>query len=115
LLGNPIPAYLAGLRPYYQQIIHTWTLVPSEDDFAVARSGVWGRRQVEEWLGRDAPYALIDLAELDNLEQLESYGPLVRQIRTLLERHFTLVATVGEVPWTRVLQVYRRHAAARSA
>jgi hypothetical protein len=108
LLGSPIPAYLAGVSPYPQQITSMWTLVPSEDDYAVTRSGLWGRRQVDEWLSRDAPFALVQPAILKGLGTIESYRGLVTQIESLLERHFTLVATVGQPPWTPSFGIYAR-------
>jgi hypothetical protein len=108
LLGSPIPAYLAGVSPYPQQITGMWTLVPSEDDYAVIRSGLWGPHQVDEWLSRDAPFALVEPALLKSIGAVESYRGLVTQIESLLERHFTLVATAGHPPWTPTFAIYAR-------
>jgi len=115
LLGNPIPTYVAEVSPYLQQVFGFWTLVPSIDDYAVRRSGLWGARQVREWLGADAPYAVVDANWLAHLRKIASYRELVDQIQTLLGRHFTLVATVGHSPWTPVLHVYARNESSRTA
>ena len=108
LLGSPIPAYVAEVRPYLQQIFSVYTLVPSRDQFAVTRSGLWGPRQVDEWLGRDASFALIEPGRLDALEAIESYRPVIGQIRALLDRNFTRVGKGGEAPWTPAFDIYTR-------
>ena len=113
---NPIPAYLAGVSPYLQQVLHTRTFVPSRDDYVVSRSGLWGPRQVDTWLSRDAPYALVEpglLAVYKNNEP--SYRPVIGQIESLLARHFTLVAKGGETPWTPSFLIYARKSPAATA
>lgn len=108
LVGNSIVPHLAGVSPYLQQIIHTWSLVPSTDARAVARSGLWGPRDIDAWLGRDAPYAIIMPGVMQQYAPIESYRSLVDQIERLLDRHFVLVASVGGTPAAPDFRIYRR-------
>jgi 4-amino-4-deoxy-L-arabinose transferase-like glycosyltransferase len=108
LLGNPMAAYLAGLKPYLQQIIHAYTLVPV-DDAAVSRSGLWGPREIERWLGHEATFAIIDPNLLDRYEAVEVYRPVARRMRSLLHTQFVFMKRV-DVPSVR-LDLYRRVAA----
>lgn len=113
LVGPSIVPYMAGVSPYLQQIVHTWSLVPSTDARAVARSGLWGPRDIDEWLGRDAPYAIITPAVMyDWYGSVESYRPLVKQIEQLLDGHFRLIASVGGTPAAPDFRIYRRVSAA---
>lgn len=113
LVGDSIVPYLAGLSPYLQQIPSSWSLVPSTDARAVARSGLWGPRDIDAWLGRDAPYALITPGVMEHwYAPAESYRPLVDQIERLLDRHFVLVASVGGTPTAPAFRIYRRRGAA---
>ena len=114
LLGSPIPTYVAEVSPYVRQIFGVWTFVPSHDDFVVQRSGLWGPHQVEEWLGHDAPYAVVEPDRLRALRTIGSYTTLIDRIQVLLERHFSLVAIAGHPPWTPLLYVYAREAAPKS-
>jgi hypothetical protein len=112
LVGNPIPLYLAGHFPYLQQVIHWWTLVPSSDDRAVSRSGLWGSRQIDQWLGHEASYAIISPALMSGYEELGAYRPLAARMRRLLAEHFTRVAVLdggGQM----AVEVYRRKEAER--
>ena len=112
LLGSPVPAYVADVRPYLQQILGVWTLVPSTDEYAVSRSGVWGPREIDEWLSRDAPFALVETGRLDTLEKIPSYRPVIGQIRSLLDRHFDRVGQGGEQPWMPAFDIFARRTAA---
>lgn len=113
LVGASMAPYLAGISPYLQQVIYPWTFVPSEDDYAVSRSGVWGRRQVETWLSGDAPYAIIAPVVLQEwFGTVDDYKPLVSRIETLLNQHFTLVATHGGGSREGAFQIYRRKSVA---
>jgi hypothetical protein len=113
LVGASIVPYLAGVSPYLQQIIHPWTLVPSTDAQAVARSGLWGPRDIDAWLGRDAPYAIIMPSVMQSwYAPAESYRPTVAQIERLLGRHFVLVASVGGTPAAPDFRIYRRRTTA---
>jgi hypothetical protein len=113
LVGASIVPYMAGVSPYLQQIVHPWTLVPSTDARAVARSGLWGPREIEAWLGRDAPYAIIMPSVMEGwYAPAESYRPMVDQIERLLDRHFLLIASVGGTPAAPDFRIYRRRSAA---
>jgi hypothetical protein len=108
VLGNPLPAYLAGTPPYLQQALHHGTFVPSEDAYAIARSGLWGRRELEQWLGFDARYALIDDRLFKHLLAVPSYRPLMARMAALLERHFEAVGSVADRSGTVTLGIFRR-------
>jgi hypothetical protein len=106
LVGLSTPVYLAGLRAYVPQMESTGTLAPIDQDPAlVARNGLWGRLEVERWLGLEAEWALISP---DVLLSLERERPeQVRRIRELLHQRFTFVERVDEAPWS-IYEVYRR-------
>ena len=108
LLGNPMTAYLAGLNPYLQQIIHGYTLVPVAAG-AVSRSGLWGPLESEQWLGHEAAFAIIDSRLLERYEAVEAYRPVAGRIRSLLHTQFVFMKRL-EVPSVR-LDLYRRVAA----
>jgi hypothetical protein len=84
----------------------TGTLAPIDLDPALAaRNGLWGKLEVERWLGLEAEWALISP---DVLLSLESERPeQVRRIRELLHQRFTFVERVAEAPWS-TYEVYRR-------
>jgi 4-amino-4-deoxy-L-arabinose transferase-like glycosyltransferase len=106
---SPIPAHLAGARFYIQQVLHTRTFVPGGDDYVVSRSGLWGPRQVDEWLSRQALYALVEPGLLDVYRTTEpDYRPVIGQIESVLSRQFVLVSDGGDGVWTPAFLVYRR-------
>jgi hypothetical protein len=107
LLGQSLPVYLAGSRPYLQQIIHIWTLVPNGSPSALHRSGLWGRADIEEWLGSDARFAVITRAQLDFLRGVRDYKALAESITQALEDHFQTVADIDIPPLGRY-RVYER-------
>jgi len=109
LFGSPIRAYLAGVTPYIQQIVHDSTLVPSTDEYAVARSGLWGSREIEAWLGRDAQYAIIEPALLQSYTEVASYAPLMDRMRSLLDTNFRLANRIPSTPWSPSFVVYVRN------
>jgi 4-amino-4-deoxy-L-arabinose transferase-like glycosyltransferase len=114
LLGSALPTYLIGARPYLQQIIHTWTLVPEGDPVVLERSGLWGRADIEEWLGRDAQYALIDQQRLTSFRGIKGYDELAALIQAQLAANFRLVADISEVPFT-PYRVYERRRTSRGS
>jgi hypothetical protein len=97
LLGNPVPAYLAGARLYLQQAAHPTTLVPSSDYYSASRSGLWARPDLERWLSVEAKYALVEPAIVEHLRAVAAYAPLMARLEELLARHFVPVATIGGV------------------
>jgi len=98
LFGSALPTYMVGARPYLQQIIHTWTLVPKGDPAVLNRSGLWGRTDIERWLGLEAPYALISAQQMAGLKGVSGYNELVALIDAQLAAHFRVVAEIEEVP-----------------
>jgi hypothetical protein len=107
LLGQSLPIYLAGSRPYLQQMIHIWTLVPDGAPSVLHRSGLWGRADIEAWLGSEARFAVITLAQLDFLRGVHDYKALAGSITQALEDHFQTVADVDIPPLGRY-RVYQR-------
>jgi 4-amino-4-deoxy-L-arabinose transferase-like glycosyltransferase len=106
---TPIPAHLAGARFYIQQVLHTRTFVPRGDDRVVSRSGLWGPRQVDEWLSQEARYAIVEPRLLDVYRTTEpDYRPVIDQIEAALARHFVPVSEGGDGLWTPAFRVYRR-------
>jgi len=106
---SPIPAHLAGTRFYIQQVLHTRTFVPGGDDYVVSRSGLWGPRQVDEWLSREARYAVVEPGLLDVYRTTEpGYRLAIDRIEAALARHFELVSEGGDGLWTPPFRVYRR-------
>jgi hypothetical protein len=108
VFGSPIRPYLAGVSPYLQQIVHDSTLVPSTDGYAVARSGLWGSAEIDQWLGRDSHYAIVEPALLRYYAMVTSYVPLVERMESLLGEHFRLVTTVSATQWSPSFEVYAR-------
>jgi hypothetical protein len=114
VFGNPLPTYLAGARPYLQQAIHPGTFVASTDTYAVSRSGMWGARELEEWLGREARYAVVDRQTADHLGGIDAYRPLVARMFALLDREFDVAARIASGPGESMrLWVYRRRGVER--
>jgi hypothetical protein len=105
--GPPMAAHLAGRRPYLQQLMAPGTFVPNDTDTrAMSRSGVWGRAEIERWLGREVDFAAV------NPEHLDSYAAAgraegVARIRALLQERFEPVGRIDDAYWS-VLEVYRR-------
>ncbi len=110
LVGMSLPAYLAGVRPYLPQIIHSWTLVPRGEPAVLHRSGLWGRADIEQWLRRDACYALIQESRLDEYRALPAYRELVGLIEARLAQDFSEAAEIRVAPLG-TYGVYRRRAA----
>jgi hypothetical protein len=97
LLGNPVPAYMAGARLDLQQAAHPTTLVPSSDYYAASRSGLWTRADLEQWLSLEVNYALVEPTFVEHLRAVPAYAPLMARQEELLARHFVRVATIGGV------------------
>jgi hypothetical protein len=111
VLGNPLPAYLAGSSPYLRQSLHHGTFVPSDDAYAISRSGLWGRQELEWWLSRDAGYALIDHRLFEHLRASPAYRPLMDRMASLLEHNFEAVGTAADRTGTVTLAIFRRRQA----
>ena len=106
LVGDSLPLYLANRLPYLRQVMHPTTLAGhSEDPLLVARSGVWGRDQIEDWLSRDATYAVIVPRWLEALRPNRTRN--IARIEELLALHFSLVAVLDDY-FGLSYHVYRR-------
>lgn len=107
LLGDSMPLYLADRLPYLRQILHPATLAAhDEDPWLVARNGVWGRDQIEEWLTRDATYAVIGPRWIEAFRPNRTRN--IERIEELLVAHFSRIAILDdyfEIPY----HVYRRN------
>lgn len=107
LVGDSMPLYLADRLPYIRQIMYPTTLAGrNEDPELIARSGVWGRDQIEEWLGRDATYAVIAPRWLEALRNNRARN--VARIEELLATRFSRTAVLDDyfgIPY----HVYRRN------
>jgi len=107
LLGDSMPLYLADRLPYVRQILHPATLAAhDEDSWLVARNGVWGRDQIEEWLTRDATYAVIGPRWIEAFRPNRTRN--IERIEELLVAHFSRIAILDdyfEIPY----HVYRRN------
>lgn len=106
LYGQSMPVYLAGLPAYLPQLMTPRSLTMNDqDDRAVTRSGVWGRRQLERWLGEEARYAIVSPKTLEAYEA--DRGASIARMRNLLSERFVLIGRVTDAPWLRY-EVYRR-------
>jgi dolichyl-phosphate-mannose-protein mannosyltransferase len=114
LLGNPVPAYLAGARLYLQQAAHSTTLVPSSDYYAASRSGLWTRPDLDRWLSVDAADALIEPAVVQHLRAVSAYAPLMARLEDLLSRHFVRVKTIGAMSTVPEQVLYTRAGGGRT-
>ena len=108
LLGDSMPLYLADRLPYLRQILHPATLAAHDDDpWLVARNGVWGRDQIEEWLARDATYAVIAPRWVEAFRPNRTRN--IERIEELLAANFSRIAILDDyfgIPY----HVYRRNA-----
>jgi hypothetical protein len=107
VFAQPMVAYLAGLRPPLQQLMSPGgTLAPADaDPHVVSRSGVWGRAELDRWLGQEADYAVVSDSLISALEGVRTQS--MRRMRELLAEHFVAIGQVDE-PGPRTSVVYRR-------
>src|SRR5262249_26230892 len=54
LIGDSLIPYLAGITPYLQQIHSTNTLAVVQERRGIEKGGLWGDREMELWLTKDA-------------------------------------------------------------
>ncbi len=107
LFAQPMVPYLAGLNAPTQQLMSSWgTLAPARsDERLIAKSGVWGNDELEQWLGRDLRYAVISSPLLEAVEGIRPEA--VGRMRELLRERFVRMGEIGE-PQPLTLEVYRR-------
>jgi hypothetical protein len=71
----------------------------------IAKSGVWGRVEIDRWLGQDVRYAVVTPALLEGLKP--SRPDAIGQIQSLLRDRFERIAVLDDEPTT-AYDVYRR-------
>jgi hypothetical protein len=105
--GPAMAVHLAGRRPYLQQLMAPGTFAANDMDArAVSRSGVWGRAEIEQWLGREVRYAVVDPGYLDGYAAVGRAEGVAR-MRALLQERFERIGRIDDAYWS-VLEVYRR-------
>jgi hypothetical protein len=108
LLADPLLIHLAGRHAYLRQSHqHKWMFTTMQDAARYRRSGVWGPAEVEEWLGTDAQYAVLESDVLDFYAGRPLFRPVLARMDQLLAERFTLVERVAMADGTSVA-VYRR-------
>jgi hypothetical protein len=107
-LADPLPIYLAGRRTYLRQF-HQYKFVFTSlrDPARTRRSGLWGPVDMEEWLGSDARYAVIQSTAVDFYRARQGYAEILTEMDSLLARNFILLETFEE-NGEGTLSVYRR-------
>jgi hypothetical protein len=111
--GHSTLTHLAGLRPPLQQRLLAVTLVTDRwDGPLVARNGMWGRTEIELWLGSRADYAVI--APYLLTQHQSDRARSVERMRELLSTRFERIGEVGGPPWP-LYEVYRRLSIVRTA
>jgi hypothetical protein len=98
--------YTAGLDPYVRQERGFDGLVTESEDPRLAKSGLWGTRDIKEWLGRDAAYAVIAPSRVAFYRGTR-LDPALDLIDSLLTSHFTLISVIDRYPGS-IYYVYRR-------
>ncbi|PYN95636.1 MAG: hypothetical protein DMD91_24225 [Candidatus Rokuibacteriota bacterium] len=109
-LADPLPLYLAGRRAYVRQMHqHRWMFTSLADTDRYRRSGLWGRAELEQWLGADARYAVVETEVVDYYRRRAPFRPLIARMMALLSDRFTIVGRFERQPgdW---ITVYRRRA-----
>jgi hypothetical protein len=94
-LADPMPLHLAGRRAYLQQFNQErWGFTSLRDRARYARVGMWGPAEVEEWLGADARYAVVESGLARFYRNRPAYRAVMDRIDALLARHFTLLEEI---------------------
>lgn len=107
-LADPLPVYLAGRRTYLRQFHqHRFVFTTLRDPARTRRSGVWGPVDMEQWLGADARYAVIQSSTVDFYRARHGYAEVLTEMDSLLTRNFILLETFEENGGG-TLSVYRR-------
>jgi hypothetical protein len=60
LLGDSLIPYLAVSTPYLQQIYSTNTLAVIQERRGIEKGGLWGDREMDLWLSKDADYVVVE-------------------------------------------------------
>jgi hypothetical protein len=109
LWGDSLILYLAGSTPYLQQIHSTVTLAVVQERRGLEKGGLWGDREMELWLSKDADYVVVESQVVDYLATRRP-GQIAR-FRELLAEHFEHVGRVDDYRWL-VYDVYVRRSRA---
>ena len=108
LLADPLLIHLAGRHAYLRQSHqHKWMFTTMQDPARYHRSGVWGPAEVEEWLGADARYAVLESDVLDFYARRPVFRPVLARMDQLLAERFSLVERI-DMPDATTIAVYRR-------
>lgn len=108
LLGDSLALHLAGRRSYLRQF-HQWWLAftSAQEPERYARLGLWGRAELERWLGEDARWAIVEDRAARFYRARAPYHDALARMDELLARNFTLLETVPGAGDER-FAVYRR-------
>jgi hypothetical protein len=96
-LADPLPIYLAGRRTYLRQF-HQYKFVFTSlrDPTRTRRAGIWGPTDMEQWLGSDARYAIVQSSAVDFYRARQGYGEILDEMDRLLARHFVVLERFEE-------------------
>jgi len=111
LMGDSLIPYLAGETPYLQQIHSTNTLAVVQERRGIEKGGLWGDREMELWLTKDADYVVIEPQEVDYLATRRPEQ--IARFRALLAEHFERIGRIDDYRWF-VYEVYARRGRASS-
>jgi hypothetical protein len=107
-LADPLPIYLAGRRTYLRQSHqHKFVFTSLRDTARTRRAGIWGPIDMEQWLGSDARYAVVQSSAVDFYRARQGYGAILDEMDSLLARHFVLLEMFEETGED-TISVYRR-------
>jgi len=107
-IGDPLPIHLAGRRTYLRQFHqHNMVFTSVRDQARYIRSGMWGYTELEQWLGSDARYAILQTKVMHFYRGRAPYREILARMDELLAQNFTLIATVSGLGGDSFL-VYRR-------
>ena len=114
-IADPMPVHLANRRTYLRQFNqHKIVFTSLRDQARYVRVGMWGLSELEEWLGADARYAILQAEVVQFYRAREPYREILARMDVLLAQNFTLVETVNGLTGDSFL-VYRRKAVAGAA
>ena len=105
LLGDSLIPYLAGATPYLQQVHSTNTLAVIQERRGIEKGGLWGDREMELWLSKDADYVVVEPQVVDHLATRRPEQ--IARFRSLLAEHFDRVGLVDDYRWL-VYDIYVR-------
>jgi hypothetical protein len=107
-LADPLPIYLAGRRTYLRQFHqHKFVFTSLRDPARTRRVGIWGPTDMEQWLGSDARYAIVQSSAVDFYRARQGYGEILDEMDRLLARHFVVLERFEE-KGEGTFSVYRR-------